>query len=192
MCAENCEFITGVTDIASIKGFFRSVLRFLREADILLLMLSLISAIYGFVLISSILSGPDADMGVMNVQLGAIIIGIGFFVLFSYIDIDIIADKSKLLFILSVLFILTLFFWGVGSETHSRRAWLRFFGIGIQPAEIVKITFIIITAKIITNYKERKTLNSFFSLLQLLIASSVMFALVLVVSEDIGTALVYV
>jgi len=185
----NC--FTGVTDIALIKSFFRSVLRFLREADMLLLILSLISSIFGFILISSILSGNEVETGALNVQLGSIIIGIAFFVLFSYIDIDIIADKSKLLFVFSVLFILTLYFWGVGSETHSRRAWLRFFGIGIQPAEIVKITFIIITAKIITNYKERKTLNSFLSLVQLVVVFLMMFALVLLVSEDIGTSLVY-
>ena len=124
------------------------------------------------------------------VQIGAIVIGLALFVIFSYVDIDIIADKSILLFAFSVLFILTLVFWGEG-EIVGRRAWLRFWGIGIQPAEIVKVTFIIIVAKMMMNFKERKTLNSFLSIMQLGIIFVIMFLLVWRVSEDIGTALVY-
>jgi len=151
-----------------------------------LLAMCLLSSIYGIILISSAAGRSNAF-----VQIGAMIVGIVLFVLFSYIDIDVIAAQSKLLFIFCALFILTLIPWGTGDEI-GRRAWLRFGGaIGIQPAEIVKVPFTIIMARIIVSYKERKALNSIVSLLQILFVFGIMFALVLVVSEDLGTALVY-
>jgi len=174
-----------------MKNFIRGIGQFFAEADILILALSLISAIYGVILISSTVISPTMrSPNAIPVQIGAIVIGLVLFVIFTYVDIDIIADKSILLFAFSVLFILTLVVWGEG-EIVGRRAWLRFWGIGIQPSEIVKVTFIIIIAKMMMNFKERKTLDSFLSIAQLGAVFVIMFMLVWRVSEDIGTALVY-
>ena len=175
-----------------MRNFFRSLMRFLREADIFLLAISLISSIYGILLINSVVRNLESGGSEIYVQIGALVIGAILFVLFSYIDIDIIADKSGFLFVFSVLFISTLFFWGVGANSVGNNAWLRFFGIGIQPAEVVKITFIIIIAKMITNHKERKTLNSTVSILQILLVFAIIFGLIIFVSADLGSALVYV
>ena len=122
-----------------LVAFFRATLRFLREADIFLLILSLLSSIYGIILINSIVKNFDPGGGETYVQVGALVIGFILFILFSYIDIDIIADKSRSLFLISVLLISTLLLWGVGGDDVGRRAWLRFFNIGIQPAEITKV-----------------------------------------------------
>jgi len=176
--------------MAVMATFFRAAYRFLRESDMLLFALSLISSIFGIVLISSIVSNFNPPGGEIYVQIGAMIIGIVLFIVFSYIDIDIISDKSRFLFVFSILLISTLLIWGVGDDV-GRRAWLRFFDIGIQPAEITKVPFIIIIARMIVNFKERKTLNSFMSLLQILIVFFILFIFVLYVSEDMGTALVY-
>jgi len=175
-----------------IVALFRAALRFLRDADIFLLSVSLLSAIYGIVLINSVTKNFSfAAGGQANVQTGAMIIGIILFIFFSYIDIDIIADKSKFLFLFSILLISTLLIWGVGEEDVGRGAWLRFFNIGIQPAEIVKVTYIIIMARMIVSFKELKSFNSFFSILQIFIVFAIMFGFVLIVSQDMGTALVY-
>ncbi|MCL2819532.1 MAG: FtsW/RodA/SpoVE family cell cycle protein [Oscillospiraceae bacterium] len=175
-----------------ISAIFRAILRFFRDADIFLLAVSTASAIYGIVLINSVTKNFSfAQGGQANVQIGAMIIGILLFIFFSYIDIDIIADKSRFLFLFSILLISTLFFWGVGEEDVGRGAWLRFFNIGIQPAEIVKITYIIIIARMIVSFKERNTFNSLMSILQIFIVFSIMFGFVLIVSQDMGTALVY-
>jgi len=177
--------------MAAIVTFFRAVLRFLREADMFLLIISLISAVYGVILINSIVRNFDPGGGEVYVQIGAIVIGVIVFILFSYIDIDIIADKSRILFLLCVLMISTLLIWGVGGDDVGRRAWLRFGNIGIQPAEITKVPFIIIIARMIVSFKERKTLSSIMSILQIFLVFAVIFGFVLIVSEDMGTALVY-
>jgi len=174
-----------------MKTLVRSFARFMSEADIFLLAVSIISAVYGMLLISSVITNnTDASGNEIYVQIGAMVIGIGLFVLFSYIDIDIIADKSRLLLLFSALFIGTLYFWGVAGETGNR-AWLRFLNIGIQPAEIVKIPFIIIIARMASNFRERKTLNSFMSLIQIVLVFSLLFVLILVISADLGSAIVY-
>jgi len=178
--------------MAVIVAFFRASLRFFRDADIFLLIVSVISSIYGIILINSITKNfTPAQGGQTNVQIGAMIIGLVLFVLFSYIDIDIIADKSRFLFLFSVMMISTLLLWGEGEDEVGRGAWLRFGNIGIQPGEVVKVTFIIILARMIVNFKERKAFNSIISILQIFIVFAIIFGFVLIVSQDIGTALVY-
>lgn len=179
-------------DVNQMRKVFKAILRFFREADVFLFALSLISAIFGIIMLSSILKNTDRGYGEMYVQIGALIIGVALFVLFSYVDIDIIADKSWVLLIISILFVSTLWFWGVGAEETGNKSWLRFFGIGIQPSEVVKITFIIIIAKMMADQKERKTLNSFLSLLQILLIFAIYFGLIIYVSDDLGSAIVYV
>jgi rod shape determining protein RodA len=177
--------------MAIAVSFFRGVLRFLRDADILLLTLCIASTVYGIILIRSITGNVLPYRAEANVQIGAMFIGIILFILFSFVDIDIIADKSKLLFLFSLALISTLLIWGVGEDDVGRGAWLRFFDIGIQPAEITKIPFIIIMARMIVTYKERRTFNSFMSIVKIFIVFGIIFVAVLQISQDMGTALVY-
>ena len=173
-----------------MRTIFKAILGFLQEADILLLVLCLLSAIYGTLLVSSAITNRDGV--ILSVQIGAIVLGVVLFVLFSYIDIDIIADKSIALFVISMLFISTLFVWGIGAEEVGEVGWLRFFGIGVQPAEVVKVPFIIIMAKMISDYKERRTLSSIVSLAKILFVAGMIIAMVIVASGDIGNPLMYI
>jgi len=167
----------------------RGIVRFFTEADIVLFVLSVASAIYGLILISSVTGNVGNEV---SVQVGAFIIGIVLFVLFSYIDVDIIADKSKLLFLFSMLFLSTLWVWGVGEGVGAGRgSWLRFGVIGVQPAEVVKVPFIIIMARIIVSLKERRTFNSFFSIIQIAVVFATFVVIILVIARDLGTSVVY-
>jgi len=172
-------------------NIMRAAVRFLREADMFLFAFSIICSVYGIILINSIVRNFTPGNNEVAVQIGAMVIGIVLFVIFSYIDIDIIADKSKILFIISLALIATLLVWGVGGDDVGRRAWLRFFNIGIQPAEITKVPFIIIIARMLITYKELKTLNSIMSIIKIGLVFGTMFVSVLIISQDMGTALVY-
>ena len=175
-----------------MRAFFLAIYRFLREADIFLFVLSVISTIYGIILVSSVVRNLNTVGNETYIQIGATVIGVALFVLFSYIDIDVIADKTLALFIFSMLLIATLFFWGVGAEEVGNRGWLRFWNIGIQPAEVVKVPFTIIVAKMIVNYKERKSLNTIASLSKILLVSALILGLIFVSSADVGNPLMYV
>lgn len=155
----------------------------------LLFSLCCISTIFGMVLIHSATKSAAASNHVA-VQLVAFIIGIALFVLFSVIDLEIIADRWKVLLAFSTVLILLLIPFGVGDEVGSA-GWLRFFGIGIQPAEVVKVLFIIMLARQIQFLKEYKDLNSIFSIVQLLVHFGYIFLLIMFTSRDLGSGLVY-
>ncbi len=172
-----------------MKRKLDAILKYIRESDMLLLALCLISTGYGMVLIKSATNHLEYT-STLYVQAVALVIGLGLYILFSLMDIDTIADKSKILYAVSILFISTLFIWGVEGDTGNK-AWLRFGSIGIQPAELVKIPFTIILAKMIADYKDRRMLNEALSLLKILIMFGVLFGLILVSSRDLGSGLVY-
>ena len=174
-----------------MKVIPRAIAKFFTDADILILGLSMFSIIFGLIIINSIVRNMPGNM--VTVQIVSVVIGLGLFILFSYVDIDIIADKSAFLMIFSVLLISSLVIWGTGDYETGNNAWIRFeAGFGIQPAEIVKIPYIIILAKMLSSFKERKTINNFLSLLQIVAVCGIVVGLILVVSDDMGSALVYV
>jgi rod shape determining protein RodA len=154
----------------------------------LLLATCIVSAVYGILLIASVTRNIRGNS--VFIQILATGLGIVLYIIMSLIDIDIIADKSKLLFVFSVLFISTLFIWGDSGGTVNK-AWLRFAGIGIQPAEVVKVLFIIILARMMADFRDRRALNSPLSILKIAGVFAALFGLILVASADLGYALVY-
>ena len=162
---------------------------FVTRADMVLLLLCCAASVFGVIVISSATANMQGSFVV--VQIGAIIVGIGLYVLLTVIDIDILADKWILLYLFSIVLILLLRTpLGYEDETGNR-AWLRFFNIGIQPSEVVKVLFIIVMAKHVSYLKEYKNLNSVLSVGQLLLHFGLITGLLVWASKDIGSALVY-
>lgn len=172
-----------------MKKFASAAIDYLKRSDSLLLALCLVCSVFGIILISSATRSLSSHSFIV-VQTLALVLGIALYFVFSVIDVGIIADKWRVLLVLSVLLILSLRFFGVADDTGNR-AWLRFGGIGIQPAEIVKIPFIIILAKQIDYLENGRGLNRFFSVVQLAAFFLLMFGLIIAVSSDLGSALVY-
>ena len=172
-----------------MKKLIRISYDYLKRSDTFLLMLCVAASLYGIVLIASA-SGIYSSRSYVFIQSVSLIIGVALYFMFSVIDIDILADKWKWLLVLSVLLIASLFVFGVADDTGNR-AWLRFFGIGIQPSEVVKITYIIIFAKQIDYLKDERGLNHIFSVAQMAALLIFIFGLIIVSSSDLGSALVY-
>jgi len=163
-------------------------LDYVKKADMFLLVLALICSIFGLILIwSSTRNFSGGAAPFLSVQIGALLLGLICFVMFSLVDLDSIATRWKFLLLFNLLILLSLRVFGVGIA-GGYRIWLRFFGIGVQPSEIVKITFIIMLAYHIQYLKEYKNLNSFFALLQL----GVHLAYLLVLLPDLGNTLIFI
>ena len=77
-----------------MKNFFASFKRYLQRSDTFLLVLCLISTAYGMVLISSAIR-YTGSMRPLYVQIGATVIGLGLYFLFSLVDIDIISTHWR-------------------------------------------------------------------------------------------------
>jgi len=162
---------------------------FLKRSDLLLFAVCLACAIFGLVIISSATKSYGSTKYIY-VQSAALIIGIALYFIFTVIDIDIITDRWPILFVLEVVLLLLLIPFGQSDNTGNT-GWIRFFGIGIQPSEIVKVIFIVLLAKQISYQKEYHNINSFFSIAQIAAHFAFLFALILVVSSDLGSALVF-
>ncbi len=172
-----------------MRSIFRAIGEFLRKADMILLALCVTATVYGIVVISSA-TNYGGNTRYVAVQLIALLLGMACYVLFSLIDVDIIAERRELLIILCTLFISMLFIWG--DTQNGNRSWLNFSWLpfNIQPAEICKIPFILILAK--TMSVKQNKISSPLTVLQLGASTVFFFALIIVASEDLGVALQYI
>ena len=172
-----------------MRKFLTAAGEFLRKADMLLLGLCVAASVYGIVVISSATAYLGARHYVL-VQSAALVIGILLYVLFTYLDIDVLAERREVLLVLSVLFLGTLFLWGVAG-TSGNRSWLSFSWLpfSIQPGEICKISFILILAKTMSIYRNR--VSSLVSVGQMVLVLGIMSGLIVWASQDWGVALQY-
>lgn len=167
----------------------RAIGDFVKKADMVLLLLCILTTIFGIVIISSATS-YDGNRSYIMVQSVALVLGIGIYVLLTLIDVDIIAERRELLLIFCVLFIGCLKFWGISGNTGNR-SWLDIplLPINIQPAEICKIFFIVILAKSMS--VSQRHLSSPLNVGKLAVITVFFFALIIYVSSDAGVALTY-
>lgn len=174
-----------------MKKILPLVRDFLKRADLFLLIMSLICSVYGIIMIASATqSYSNGSAQYVIVQTLALGLGVLLFIGMTIIDVDIFAQHWGILYILSALLLGALLVFGGQSETGNN-GWLRFFGIGIQPTEIVKLAFIIVLAKQLAYLKEYKNLNSIASIGQIVGHFIVVFGVILVTAQDLGSALVY-
>ena len=165
----------------------------MERADIFLLVVCLICAIYGIVMVYMTAAGMAATGSDLNpvklvvVQVFSLFLGIGAFVLLTVIDADLLASQWKWLCVLNVLLLVALAIFGVEDNTGNK-AWIRFAGIGIQPSEIIKVIYIIVAAKQMTYLKEYRDLNSFLSVAQMAGHFALVFIGIVAVSSDLGSA----
>lgn len=164
---------------------------FFRRADMLLFALSIICAVFGIVVITSATASYQSPAKYIIVQAFALVLGIGAFIVMTLLDIDILADRWMALCIFNAAFLILLIPFGVDDGTGNK-GWLRFFGIGVQPTELVKLTFIIVLAKQIDTLKKSpRGLSAPMSAVQLMVHFLLIFGMILVITKDLGSALIF-
>lgn len=168
---------------------------FFQQADLVLLTLCCISTIFGILLISSATRymGTSKMYRFVLVQSVAMVLGILIYYLLSMEDVEVLVRKWKWILLFNVGFICMLVPLGVSDDTGNR-AWIRIPGVpvGIQPAEVVKITFILLLAKQFEFIWEQKhELKSFSAIFPTAFHLIFMMVLIYGVSNDMGSALVY-
>ncbi|MEF9971866.1 MAG: FtsW/RodA/SpoVE family cell cycle protein, partial [Oscillospiraceae bacterium] len=175
-----------------MKKLFPYVKDFFKRADMLLFTLCFISSIFGIIVIASAThSLPEGSTRYLLVQVASMFIGIGLFVVFTVIDLDIIADKWAAIIVFE-LFMMLLLLTPLGyADNTGNRAWLRFGFVGVQPAEVVKVAFIVVMSKHISYLKNYKSLSSPLSVAQLVFHLMFILGIIVVISKDMGSALVF-
>lgn len=167
----------------------RMISDFIKKADMVLLLLCIVTTIFGIVAISSATNYYGSDRYV-TVQTAALVLGICIYILLTLIDVDIIAERRELLMIFCVLFIGSLKFFGTKGDTGNKSwLYLPFLPVSIQPAEICKIFFIVILAKTMSVSKNK--LSSPLTIGKMAGLTAFLFLLIVYVSADTGVALIY-
>lgn len=175
----------------------------LRQTDAVLLALCVASTLYGMVLIASATSFRGTLKYVAVQGLG-LLIGLALYFFLSSIDVFALAKQWKWLLGFNVGFLLLLLT-PFGQTRNGNRAWLgvndigknlgvgflRNFPVTVQPAEVVKIFFIVLLAYQLALLKDRRDLVRFENVIQPTAHTAFMVGLIVVISGDAGSALVY-
>ena len=178
-------------DIYKLKTYMRE---FMQRADIFLLVICTVCAIFGIFMVDKAVVGMVAggwDMSAPSkyiaVQTFSLFLGIGAFILFTVIDADILGSQWKFLVAIQLLLLVALFIFGQDDGTGNK-SWIRFAGIGVQPSEVIKVLFIVVAARQMTYIKEHEDINSFPSIVMMVGHFVLVFGAIIVVSSDLGSA----
>ena len=172
-----------------MRKFFREFLDFFRKGDMILLGLCLLTTIAGVVIVASVTKYMHEPRFVV-IQIAAALIGVLLFAVISSIDLDAIMEYRLFLVIFNVLFLLMLIPFGV--EYGGNRSWLDIPGVpfDIQVAEILKTTYILIAASVMSSHQNR--LSNLPSILHMCFHLILLIGLNMVLSKDAGVSLIFV
>jgi cell division protein FtsW len=114
-------------------------------------------------------------------QLVSVTIGICAFWITSRIDYKHLRKIAFFLLLSSLALLILVFIPGLGREVNGSRSWINFFGFSLQPAEFVKLTFIIYLAALFEKTSDTpKRFTSFIWMYGII-------ALLMLLQPDIGT-----
>ncbi|NMA08214.1 MAG: rod shape-determining protein RodA [Clostridiales bacterium] len=168
----------------------RKLLGYVRDyvlgVDRLLFLLCLLTTACGLTLVYSATRTFGSDTA-FHTQLLAAFLGVAVFIAASCVPSRWLTRYWWVLLICNIILqILPRF---IGTTSGGNRSWIRFLGIGIQPAEIGKVIFIITFAAHIERLRDE--LNTALSILQLVGHFGIIVGCVVLCSRDDGMALAY-
>ncbi len=159
---------------------------FFRNFDFILLSLILVTALFGILMISS--AGGESAGRYVIIQSAALVLGVAGIFALMILDYEYLAQISKILYVVSVLLLILVLIPGLGRMENGARSWFRLGPVSMQPAELVKITFIITFSKHLSEAKDR--INEPKTLLALILHFAVLGILILF-QPDFGTFVVF-
>ena len=179
-----------------IKNAKTYIKLFFQRADMFLLAVCLICAVISVIAVrhTTLDLAAAGVRGItptkmVAVQIFSVFLGIAAFVVFTVVDGDILGNQWRWLLIVIGVLLVALLVFGEDDGTGNK-SWIRFLGIGIQPSEIIKVLYIVISAKLMTYLKEHRDINSVVSVAEMAGLFAVVFGAIMVVSSDLGNAVI--
>jgi len=159
---------------------------FKKNFDFWLFGLTMVASIFGIIMISS--AAPSAGRYVA-VQFAALVMGLVAIGVLMVLDYEYLSNIWMYLYIASAVLLILVLIPGIGYYENGARSWFRFGSlIGIQPAEIVKLAFIITFAKHLSEVDD--LINRPKNIVMLLLHAGIFIGLILL-QPDFGTAVVF-
>lgn len=166
--------------------------KFSKKGDMILLVLCWIVAAFGLVVISSATQAPKygGSFRYIAIQTVSIVLGTLMYVVFSSIDLEFFSEH-RLAMVVFNCFLLLMLRSPLGTDHDSgNRSWIDLGIINVQPAEICKITYILIMASVMSSHQNR--ISHPVSVAHMLLHLILLVGLNLVVSSDMGVSLIFV
>ena len=166
---------------------------FTKKGDMVLLIICLIVSGFGLVVIASATSADkfEGNFRYIAIQLGATVLGVIMYALISSLDLDVLSEHRMALVAFNTVLLLMLIPFGTDNNTGNR-SWLDFplLPINIQPAEICKITYIIIMASVMSAHQNR--ISHISSVMHMVLHLGLLVGLNMLLSSDAGVSLIFV
>ena len=176
-----------------MRRFLEEMKDFFKKGDMVLLIMCLITSGLGVVIITSATSAEKFGSNVRYIVMQLVAIGIGvlIYAIISSIDMEFLQENRNLMVAFNIFLLMLLIPFGTDNNTGNR-SWLDFplIPFNIQPAEICKITYILIMASVMASHQNR--ISSFPSVMHMVFHLGLLFGLNMVLSSDMGVSLIFV
>ncbi len=175
-----------------MRRFFQELRDFPKKCDWVLLLLCLVTAAFGLVVIASATSADKfgSNTRYIIIQLAAIILGVLAYAVTSSIDIDTMSENRNWLVVFNILLLLILAS-PIGTDNNTgNRSWIDLGIIAVQPAEICKITYVIIMASVMNAHKNN--ISTIPSVMHMVFHLGLLVGLNMAISRDAGVSLIFV
>ena len=173
-----------------MRQYFQELKNFFRKGDIVLLLLCLATTVFGLVMIAST-NNYRGSLRYVVIQAAAAMIGVFLYIIISSIDVDFMSEHRIVLVGFNTFLLLLLIPFGTDLNTGNR-SWLQLplMPVDIQPAEICKITFIIIMASVMSSHQSK--ISSIPSVFHIVFHLGLLVGLNMVLSSDAGVSLIFI
>ena len=170
--------------------YLQELKNFFRKGDMVLLLLCLITTAFGVVMIASA-TNHMGNLRFIIIQIAAASIGVLMYAIISSIDLDFFTEHRIALVVFNSVLLLLLIPFGTDNHTGNR-SWLDFplLPIDIQPAEICKITYILIMASVMAAHQSN--VSSIPAVMHMVLHLGLLVGLNMVLSKDAGVSLIFV
>ncbi len=176
-----------------MRHYLEELKDFSKKGDMFLLVLCLIVASFGLVAIASATSADKFDGNFRYIAIQTLSIGLGvlMYALVSSIDLDFLSEHRLAMVVFNCVLLLMLIPFGTDNGSGNR-SWidLPLMPMNIQPAEVCKITYILIMASVMSSHQNR--ISHPVSVAHMLLHLGLLVGLNLVLSSDMGVSLIFV
>ena len=173
-----------------MRQYFQELRNFFRKGDMILLLLCLVTTAFGCLMITSA-TDHTGSMRYLVVQIAAAVLGVLLYAIVSAVDADFFMEHRLLLVGFNMVLLLMLIPFGTDYDTGNR-SWLDlpFLPFAIQPAEICKITYLLVMASVMASHQSK--VSSIPSVVHMVFHLGLLVGLNMVVSRDAGVSLIFV
>ena len=175
-----------------MRRYIEELKDFMKKGDMVLLILCLVVAGFGVICIASATSAEKFGSNIKYLIIQVVSIGLGtiMYAMVSSIDLDFLSEHRGIMVAFNI-FLLLMLISPLGTDNNTgNRSWINTGIVMVQPAEICKITYIIINASVMASHQNR--ISHPISVAHMLLHLGILVGLNLALSSDMGVSLIFV